>query len=75
MIKFYTRLLHITSCQIGINCVLQSINQIGGRHETQGIDACHYYFTYSEASKQRVIRSIIEEYVYTKYATKLKDAV
>ena len=35
----------------------------------------HYYFTYSEASKQRVIRSIIEEYVYTKYATKLKDAV
>ena len=35
----------------------------------------HYYFTYSEGSKQRVIRSILEEYVYTKYATKLKDAV
>ena len=35
----------------------------------------HYYFTYSEGSKQRVIRSILEEYVYTKLATKLKDAV
>ena len=33
----------------------------------------HYYFTYSEGSKQRVIRSILEEYVYTKYATKLKE--
>lgn len=33
----------------------------------------HYYFTYSEESKQRVIRSILAEYVYTKYATKLKD--
>ena len=33
----------------------------------------HYYFTYSEGSKQRVIRSILEEYVYTKYPTKLKE--
>ena len=33
----------------------------------------HYYFTYSEGSKQSVIRSILEEYVYTKYATKLKE--
>lgn len=33
----------------------------------------HYYFTYSEGSKQRVIRSILEEYVYTKDATKLKE--
>ena len=33
----------------------------------------HYYFTYSEGSKQRVIRSILEEYVYSKYATKLKE--
>ena len=33
----------------------------------------HYYFIYSEGSKQRVIRSILEEYVYTKYATKLKE--
>lgn len=33
----------------------------------------HYYFTYSEGSKQRVIRSILEEYVYTKYVTKLKE--
>ena len=33
----------------------------------------HYYFTYSEGSKQRVIRSILEEYVYSKYADKLKD--
>ena len=31
----------------------------------------HYYFTYSEGSKQRVIRSILEEYVYTKYHDKL----
>ena len=34
----------------------------------------HYYFTYSEGSKQRVIRSILEEYVYTKYANKLKES-
>ena len=33
----------------------------------------HYYFTYSEGSKQRVIRSILEQYVYSKYADKLKD--
>ena len=33
----------------------------------------HYCFTYSEGSKQRVIRSILEEYVYTKYATILKE--
>ena len=33
----------------------------------------HYYFTYSEGSKQRVIRSILEEYVHSKYADKLKD--
>ena len=33
----------------------------------------HYYFTYSEGSKQRVIRSILLEYVFTKYATKLKE--
>ena len=31
----------------------------------------HYYFTYSEGSKQRVIRSILEEYVYTIYHDKL----
>lgn len=33
----------------------------------------HYYFTYSEGSKQRVIRSILEEYVHSKYADKLKN--
>ena len=33
----------------------------------------HYYFTYSEGSKQRVIRSILLEYVFTKYAKKLKE--
>jgi len=32
-----------------------------------------YYFTYDEGSKQRVIRSILEEYVYSKYSDKLKD--
>ena len=31
----------------------------------------HYYFTYSEGSKQRVIRSILEQYVYSKYSDKL----
>lgn len=29
----------------------------------------HYYFSYDEGSKKRVIRSILEEYVYTKYAS------
>ena len=33
----------------------------------------HYYFSYDEGSKRRVIRSILEEYVYTKYADKLKS--
>lgn len=33
----------------------------------------HYYFSYDEGSKKRVIRSILEEYVYTKYADKLKN--
>ena len=32
-----------------------------------------YYAHYDEGSKQRVIRSILEEYVYTKYADKLKE--
>lgn len=31
-----------------------------------------YYAIYNEGDKQRVIRSILEEYVYTKYADKLK---
>lgn len=31
-----------------------------------------YYALYDEGDKQRVIRSILEEYVYTKYADKLK---
>ena len=31
-----------------------------------------YYAIYDEGDKQRVIRSILEEYVYTKYADKLK---
>lgn len=32
-----------------------------------------YYAIYNEGDKQRVIRSILEEYVYTKYADKLKE--
>lgn len=32
-----------------------------------------YYAVYDEGDKQRVIRSILEEYVYTKYADKLKE--
>lgn len=32
-----------------------------------------HYFTYDEGDKQRVIRSILEEYVYTKYADKLQE--
>ena len=43
------------------------------RSDRYGYDR-HYYFTYSEGSKQRVIRSILEEFVYTKYANKLKES-
>lgn len=32
-----------------------------------------YYAIYNEGDKQRVLRSILEEYVYTKYADKLKE--
>lgn len=32
-----------------------------------------YYALYDEGDKQRVIRSILEEYVYSKYADKLKE--
>ena len=33
-----------------------------------------YYFTYTEIQKVRCIKSILYEYVYRKYADKLKDA-
>lgn len=32
-----------------------------------------YYFCYDESDKARVMRSILLEYIYTKYADKLKD--
>ena len=33
-----------------------------------------YYFCYDESDKARVMKSILLEYVYSKYADKLKDA-
>jgi hypothetical protein len=32
-----------------------------------------YYFTYTEIQKVRCVKSILYEYVYRKYADKLKD--
>ena len=45
--------------------------------EIKGIDyhfnPKYYYYTYDEEEKAKCIRSILLEYVYTKYATKLKE--
>ena len=35
----------------------------------------YYYYTYNEEDKAKCIRSILLDYVYTKYSTKLKNAV